>query len=65
LAARIEETRLLHAVGLDPFGVGAIVDAPAEAGITGQDRVFGNSQGWKLTGAIKTAERNNAASWRP
>jgi phage terminase large subunit-like protein len=60
LARRIDETGLLHAVGLDPFGVGAIVDALAEAGITGQDRVIGISQGWKLTGAIKTTERKLA-----
>jgi phage terminase large subunit-like protein len=60
LARRIDETGLLHAVGLDPFGVGAIVDALADAGITGQDRVIGISQGWKLTGAIKTTERKLA-----
>ena len=50
----------LEAVGLDPFGVGAIVDALAEASITGQGRVVGISQGWKLTGAIKMAERKLA-----
>jgi phage terminase large subunit-like protein len=31
-----------------------------EAGVTGQDRIVGISQGWKLTGAIKTAERKLA-----
>jgi phage terminase large subunit-like protein len=46
--------------GLDPFGVGAIVDARAEVGIAGNDRVVGITQGWKLTGAIKTAERKLA-----
>jgi phage terminase large subunit-like protein len=60
LARQIDQTGLLHAVALDPFGVGAIVDALAEAGIAGQDRVIGISQGWKLTGAIKTAERKLA-----
>jgi phage terminase large subunit-like protein len=44
-------------VALDPYGVGAIVDALAEVGISGQDQIVGISQGWKLTGAIKTAER--------
>lgn len=29
-------------------------------GISGQDRIIGISQGWKLTGAIKTAERKLA-----
>ena len=60
LAKRIDEKRLLHAVGLDPYGVGAIVDALDEVGISGQDPIVGITQGWKLTGAIKTAERKLA-----
>ncbi len=60
LAQRIDEKGLLHAVALDPYGVGAIVDALDEVGITGDDRIVGISQGWKLTGAIKTAERKLA-----
>ena len=47
-------------MALDPFGVGAIVDALYEIGIGGQERVVGITQGWKLTGAIKTAERKLA-----
>ena len=47
-------------MALDPYGVGAIVDALDEVGISGQDRMVGISQGWKLTGAIKTAERKLA-----
>jgi phage terminase large subunit-like protein len=47
-------------VGLDPFGVGAIVDALAEVGIAGNDWVVGNHTGLKLTGAIKTADRKLA-----
>ncbi len=50
----------LGSVGLDPLGVGAIVDALAEVGIAGNDRVVGITQGWKPTGAIKTAERKLA-----
>jgi len=60
LAQRIDESGLLQAVALDPFGVGAIVDALYDVGIGGQDRVIGITQGWKLTGAIKTAERKLA-----
>jgi phage terminase large subunit-like protein len=60
LAKRIDEKGLLHAVALDPYGVGAIVDALDEVGISGQDRIVGITQGWKLTGAIKTAERKLA-----
>jgi phage terminase large subunit-like protein len=60
LAQRIYENGLLQAVALDPYGVGAIVDALYEVGITGQDMVVGITQGWKLSGAIKTAERKLA-----
>jgi phage terminase large subunit-like protein len=60
LAQQIDEKGLLHAVALDPYGVGAIVDALDEVGISGEDRIVGISQGWKLTGAIKTAERKLA-----
>jgi phage terminase large subunit-like protein len=37
-------------------GVEAIVDALAEVGIAGNDRVVGVPQGWTLHGAIKTTE---------
>lgn len=60
-----DSTGLLAAVGLDPFGVDAIVDALDEVGITGNDCVVGITQGWKLTGAIKAAERKlaNGTLW--
>jgi phage terminase large subunit-like protein len=60
LAERVDKTGLLQAVGLDPFGVGAVVDALAGVGIEGQDRVVGITQGWKLSGAIKATERKLA-----
>src|SRR6185295_17940666 len=60
LAQRIENKGLLHAVALDPYGIGAIVDALYDVGISGEDRIVGISKGWKLTGAIKTAERKLA-----
>lgn len=62
IAAKIHASGLLPArqsIGVDPHGIGAILDAlqavdiPAEA-------VTGISQGWKLTGAIKTVERKLA-----
>lgn len=52
----VNQTGKLAMVGLDPMGVGAIVDALAERGISGP-RVVGVSQGWTLSGGIKTAER--------
>jgi len=56
LAAEVDQSGLLAQVGLDPMGVGMIVDAMAARGISGNDRVVGVSQGWTLNGAIKTAE---------
>jgi hypothetical protein len=50
----------LHSVALDPNGVGAIVDTLDDVGFGGQDRIVGISKGWKLTGAVKTAERKLA-----
>jgi len=60
IVQRIEDTGLLHSVGLDPVGVGAIVDALAERGVSGDKKVVGVSQGWRLSGAIKTVERKLA-----
>lgn len=60
IVARIDELGLLAQVGLDPMGVGEIVDALAERGIEGASRVVGVPQGWRLSGAIKTCERKLA-----
>jgi phage terminase large subunit-like protein len=60
ICGRVDAVGRLAAVGLDPFGVGAIVDALAEVGIAGNERVVGITQGWKLTGAIKATERKLA-----
>src|SRR4030095_16190545 len=60
LAKQIYENGLLQAVALDPYGVGAIIDAVYEVGISGQDTIVGINQGWKLSGAIKTTERKLA-----
>lgn len=59
IAARVEETKKLDKVGVDPAGLGGILDALAEAGVP-EEKVVGISQGWKLSGAIKTAERRLA-----
>ncbi len=56
IVAQVNDAGLLARVGLDPMGVGAIVDALAERGVAGEDKVVGISQGWTLSGAIKTAE---------
>ena len=56
---RIEEAGLLDKIGVDPSGLGGILDALIEAQIP-EDKVIGISQGWKMTGAIKTTERKLA-----
>lgn len=64
---RCWDAGLLYQVGVDPYGVGSILDALVAAGVpqdaSGPDRkvVTGISQGWKLGAAIKTAERALAA----
>jgi len=59
IVARIEGAGLLDKVGVDPAAIGAILDAMEEAGVPAE-KVVGISQGWKMTGAIKTAERKLA-----
>jgi len=57
--ARVHEAGLLYKMGIDPSGIGGILDAMLQAGIP-EDLIVGISQGWKLTGPIKTAERKLA-----
>ncbi|ONC05742.1 terminase large subunit [Burkholderia pseudomallei] len=59
--ARIERAGLLYKAGVDPAGIGAVLDALAAAKVP-EDKVIGISQGWKLSGAIKTTERRIAAA---
>ena len=56
---QIEQAGLLDRIGVDPAGIGSIVDAILEKKIE-QDRILGIPQGWKMVGAIKTAERKLA-----
>ena len=59
IVARCEASGLLDKVGCDPAGLGGITEALSEAEIP-EEKVIGISQGWKMTGAIKTAERKLA-----
>ncbi|MBA1200462.1 terminase large subunit [Pseudomonas capeferrum] len=59
LVDQIEEAGLLDKVGVDPVGIGAIYDAMIEREIP-PEKIVAISQGWKLGGAIKTAERKLA-----
>lgn len=56
---QVEDSGLLDRIGVDPAGIGGIVDAIVELEIA-HDRIVGIPQGWKLVGAIKTAERRLA-----
>jgi phage terminase large subunit-like protein len=59
IAAQVEATGKLDKIGVDPAGIGGILDAIVAAGVP-KEKVVGISQGWKMTGAIKTAERKLA-----
>lgn len=59
IVSQCEASGKLDKVGCDPSGIGGITDALAEAEIP-EEKIIGISQGWKLTGAIKTAERKLA-----
>ena len=57
--AQIHDSGKLDQVGTDPAGLGGILEALESAGIP-KEKIVGISQGWRLGGAIKTAERKLA-----
>ena len=59
IVKQCDDSGLLDKVGVDPAGVGGILDAMVAVDIP-QEKVVGISQGWRLGGAIKTAERKLA-----
>ena len=59
IARLVFESGLLFKIGVDPHGLGGIMDGLMSAGIP-EAMIEGISQGWKLTGAIKTLERRVA-----
>jgi len=59
IVERLDYSGKLDQIGVDPAGIGAIVDAFVGKGID-VDRIVGIPQGWKLHGAIKTTERKLA-----
>lgn len=59
ICARVYESGLLDKIGVDPHGLGGILEAIEAEGVP-EDKILGISQGWKLTGAIKTTERKLA-----
>lgn len=59
ICARCEASGLLDKIGADPAGLGGILEALTQADVP-EEKVIGISQGWRMTGAIKTAERKLA-----
>lgn len=59
IVGRIHVSGKLDKVGVDAHGIGAILDAIVQAGVP-EEKIVAVSQGWKLTGAIKTTERRLA-----
>lgn len=60
----IYNSGLLDKIGVDPSGLGSILEAIEEVGVP-PELISGISQGWRMTGAIKTTERKLAegAMW--
>lgn len=59
IVGRVYESGRLDKIGVDPHGIGGILDVMVASGVPAE-QISGVSQGWKLTGAIKTAERRLA-----
>jgi phage terminase large subunit-like protein len=69
IVRKVYDSGKLYGIGVDPSGLGTILEEIAAAGvpmkITGadgkeRDLIVGISQGWKMYGAILTAERKLA-----
>jgi phage terminase large subunit-like protein len=66
IVGHVEKSGKLDMVGVDQAGIGAIVDEMAKFGVFSKTaerpdgKIIGIAQGWKMNGAIKTAERKLA-----
>lgn len=61
IVRRVNERGLLASVAVDPAGIGELIDALAEIGVTQEGKkVIGVPQGYAMMNAIKTAERKLA-----
>lgn len=66
IVRRCDASGLLDRIGVDPAGIGAIVDELEQGDENGEgkidhDRIVGIPQGWRMNSAIKTTERKVAA----
>lgn len=60
ICTALDEAGILATIGMDPVGIGEVVDALEAAELGGDERIVGVSQGYKLMGASKTLERKLA-----
>jgi phage terminase large subunit-like protein len=61
IISKIQERGILGGVGVDPAGLGTLVEALEGIGITPENGLVGVNQGFGLMNAIKTAERKLAS----
>ncbi|WGM03110.1 terminase large subunit [Arsenophonus nasoniae] len=59
IVEHIYQFGLLDKIGIDPAGIGGLLDEIVQRGIA-QENIVGISQGWRLGGAIQTTERKLA-----
>lgn len=59
IMVQLWDSGLLDSIGVDPAGLGGVLDELEEANIP-KEIIKGVSQGWKLSGIIKTVERRLA-----
>lgn len=59
IVEQCQASGLLDKIGADPAGLGSVIDAIVARDIEAE-RIVGIAQGWRLAGAIKTAERKLA-----
>lgn len=66
IICRVRDARLLpdeKSIGVDPAGIGDVVDELTDPDVSRgftMEQIIGISQGWRLSGAIKTTERKIA-----
>jgi len=60
ICKQLDEAGILATIGMDPVGIGGVVDALEEAELGGDERIVGVSQGYRLMGASKSLERKVA-----
>lgn len=56
----LDAAGILATIGLDPVGIGGVIDALEEAELADEGRIVGITQGYKLMGPAKTLERKVA-----